>query len=252
MARLRGHSVRLRDSLTESGGRRARSCAPHIDQGEDMVCTRSLVVSVLATVLAGCGTSPATAPSNAGVGPIGSATSTSDLVFATALKDAHDANADPAQIQQLEEARGEGEVSFGMLVEAYGNEIACVEDAGIPVVSPRTYEARGVEWYTYGTRVPVTMTDAVQGAITWDCAEKHRAFIEYVYSNQPSTTEAFDTALAAALPDIRSCLVREGVADAAVMDQNEAFTASMHLYDEQAAAGNASPKDCVADAGVNW
>jgi type IV secretory pathway TrbL component len=164
---------------------------------------------------------------------------------AEAIEEASANGASERQLDLLDLARDEGEVTIEVARQAMRAYSDCAADAGVKVWFKETTRPDG--WTNVLTMIDVssgTNADAVASA----CERKESWWVTFLYSTQPSTVEGTEAYLDSQAPVLRSCLEDAGFATEDDMTGMELAILSTQGDDQ---ASREAGSHCLTQIGVD-
>ncbi|WP_062079208.1 hypothetical protein [Demequina globuliformis] len=197
------------------------------------VASLSVACAVTTIALVGCTTSPEATPH----------AESSDEGFAaiveSAVRDAVDSGASPAQLALLEDAREAGEVTYEAAARARDATVACLTELGLDARA----EDHENEW---GYVLPFWSVAADSSAPVDTCENQESMWISQVYQTQPAALSARDVWIQERSPQLRACLSEQGVDLDPDTTVAELLSATSDLWNETEGS-----IDCAGEIGLH-
>lgn len=174
-----------------------------------------------------------------------------DQAIEQALELAREGDSDPAQIEALEEALVQGEVTYDQVLRAEDAMISCWEQAGLSVTNGGVELVRGLDHRILSYTSDGQLTAEQASDIATSCQVDHVLYLSGAYYQQASSTEALYARIEEQRLGIAACLADQGVDDAESMSTGELVEANAsQLYDSL--ESNRTPVDCLEENGTDW
>ncbi|MDE0573912.1 hypothetical protein ON058_10865 [Demequina sp. B12] len=156
------------------------------------------------------------------------------------LEEAHNEGASAQQIDILEQAKADGELTYEMALEANRNVVACLADVEI--------EAHVVEETTnYGLTIPgyaAQLGDGSSEESVTVCDQSEVYWTGQAYQLQPSSEALQSAYIAKQRPLVEACLTREGAEFDPNLNDQDLLVFALEYMDEHGTA------DCAFEAEI--
>lgn len=177
---------------------------------------------------------------------------TFEQVIDKAVSDAHAHDASQEQLDELDSAKSNGELTAQQARTAEVALRECLASAGATVDEITEQWSLGQVLYRFTYTPPTGVTDEDFQPVYNDCHTKNALYIEEVYANQPAAREALGQALTDHEAELKHCLTDMGGHNVDDMTINELWSALKDQSFGGTEYGYSQERDCVIDAGINW
>ncbi|WP_062071874.1 hypothetical protein [Demequina sediminicola] len=158
------------------------------------------------------------------------------------IEEASSEGASSGQIDVLEQAKTDGELSYEAAVEANRNLVSCLSEAGVEahVTEETTNWGLTIPGYAASLDGPSDAESLVES-----CETAEAYWVGQVYQLQPASEEMQAAYIAKQRPIVEECLAREGAeVDPNLGDYELLLFASEYMLEHDSA-------DCIVEAGID-